>query len=292
MKENTEKHPIDNLFARKLSNTSLTPSPDGYERLRKRMNQDQPESRIVFWRDPAVQPYMAAASVLIVCLFGWLYWQYDAPTVSEKSPSLARHTQPERPQESVKGQPGQTTPSGLNRQPTSEQVATTENTSEETRLKVHPANKHKSDPQTLVASTADKPVLAQAEKNQVDLESIQLPTSPQADYSAAQPMAVNTVPVNPNPTAERVLIVTIEEPTALIAARQTAQKLAEEKTNLANDDQANKDTKGGVWQQVRRFKEGELLARHNDNNTDERGLLDRAYNSLKHSFDKNKPAKQ
>jgi len=86
MKKHTEKPLIDELFARKLGNTSLTPSSDGFARLQARMGQHKPESRMMFWRNPAMQRYMAAAAcLLLVCLFGWLYWPSTGATKQGQS---------------------------------------------------------------------------------------------------------------------------------------------------------------------------------------------------------------
>ena len=93
----------------------------------------------------------------------------------------------------------------------------------------------------------------------------------------------------------RVLVVTIAEPEALVAARQAVKASNEEKPAIAAIEKQEKDTKAtGLWQQVKRFKEGELFARRdNDNSSSEdRGLLGRAYSGIKHSLDKDKPSKQ
>src|SRR5438874_663574 len=74
MKKPTEKQSIDELFSRKLGNMSLPPSADSFERLQARMGQNKQQGRITVWRNPTMQRYMAAAACLLfVCLFGWLY---------------------------------------------------------------------------------------------------------------------------------------------------------------------------------------------------------------------------
>ncbi|RYF58670.1 MAG: hypothetical protein EOO39_34000 [Cytophagaceae bacterium] len=96
----------------------------------------------------------------------------------------------------------------------------------------------------------------------------------------------------PSPVTERVLVVTIAEPEALVAAR-AAKASMEEKAALAQNEKSAKDTKSSsLWQQIKRVKEGEVFARQDNTNKDESGLLGRAYNGLKHSLEKDKTTKQ
>lgn len=299
MKKDSEKQPIDNLFARRLGKMSLPPSPDGFERLQQRMESDKPAVRIGLWRNQTTQRYMtAAACLLFLCLFGWLYWHSDAQTTSERRQIATNHSLPEHPQKPAENQPGQSDAAVSNEQQQSGQVALVDRTAAAGRKK--PAKSQVDGTHTSVLSlqsssivhgetalTQANPVLAKA-----DLEDTRVQSTPQVDHSATEQVATNSAPIKPSAVAERVLIVTIEEPASLVAARQRARDYVEEKAALTATDKAGKEAKGSVWQHVKRFKEGELFARHSEENTDERGLLDRAYSGLKHSFDKNKPAKQ
>ncbi len=293
MKKETETQPIDDLFARKMSNMSLPPSPDGFDRLQKRLNQDKPDGRIMFWHNPSVQRYMAVAACLIlVGLFGWLQWQPNAQTMSGGSQVATKYALPRHSQKQMENQSNSIV---ANKQKESGQLALAEETT--VNRKKGLSNTQSDDvPKPVLhhQSIQDEPVLTQAEpaKAKVDSEDTRVQNTPQINNVATDQVVASPATVKPSSPAERVLIVTIEEPASLVAARQTAQKFVEEKPALTINDKDEKETKSGVWNQVRRFKEGELFARHNDGTTGERGLLDRAYNSLKHSIDKNKQAKQ
>lgn len=296
MKKETEKQPIDDLFARKMSNMSLPPSPDGFERLQKRINQDKPDERIIFWRNSSVQWYMAVAACLIlVGLFGWLQWQPNAQTMLGGSVVATKYTLPRYSQKQMENQSNQPNSVVANKQKEDGQLALVEETTVNKKKGLSTAQSDDiRKPVLHHHSIQNEPVLTQAEpaKAQVDPEDTRVQNTPQINNVATEQVAASPVTVKLSSPTERVLIVTIEEPASLVAARQTAQKFVEEKPTLTINDKDEKETKSGVWNQVRRFKEGELFARHNDGTTGERGLLDRAYNSLKHSIDKNKQAKQ
>lgn len=307
MKKHTEKPPIDELFARKLGNTSLTPKSDGFARLQARMGQHKPESKIVFWRNPAMQQYMAAAAcLLLVCLFGWLYWPITGATEQRQNQLAAN-----RPVEPITKTP---VPEGVNKpldnqQPdimkeegstsdvNTDQVAVATDldkidraASSKTNRGVTKQSQGKSNQPISVA-----PVLAQ-EKPTENRAKVDV-ASPAPVASATQVITeqvADAKPISkPNPVAERVLVVTIAEPEALVAARQAAKASVEEKAALAQNEKSAKETKAsGLWQQIKRVKEGDVFARQDNTHKDESGLLGRAYNGLKHSFEKDKTTKQ
>ncbi|MBD2754671.1 hypothetical protein [Spirosoma validum] len=314
MKKHTEKQPIDNLFARKLSNMSLPPNADGFERLQARMGQNKPEARIVFWRNPVVQRYMAAAACLVLlCSLGWLYWPSGAPVASNESQVAVNQNVPVRPEKAVVKQ---SNPSASTLTPATgiapsskltidqQQLAKVEKASGRTTGKVRssaqPVNEKNVIPQAEM-SVRSESVLAQTAptEHKAKPESAAASTTPNNVAPVSQPtleqvtVADNKPVVKSNPPAERVLVVTIEEPAALVAARQAAKTAVDEKSMVAATDKPEKETKeGGLWKQVKRFKQGELFARGDNANNDDRGLLSRAYDGLKHSLDKDKPAKQ
>ncbi|MBN8822863.1 MULTISPECIES: hypothetical protein [unclassified Spirosoma] len=312
MKNQSEKQPIDDLFARKLGNMSLPPSADGFERLQARMGKRIPEARVVFWQNPTIQRYMAAAACLIlVGLFGWLYRPVGtAPTggenqVATNTPHNQTGRQKLRPKTGItqKAEESQATSEGkkateLSLPTQEEQIALVEKSAvrvkQADRSVRQPVKDYK--PSTKrIPSTTQEPVLAQNKpveaptKQDVNTTpSIEKPTVPE-QVADVKPTTKPTAP------AERVLVVTIAEPEALVAARQAAKASGEEKATVASTEKQEKDPKAtGLWQQVKRFKEGELFARRdNDNSSSEdRGLLGRAYSGLKHSLDKDKSSKQ
>ncbi len=300
MKKHTEKTPIDDLFARKLSNTSLPVSPGGFERLQARMGQNVPEARVIIWRNPTIQHYMAiAACLVLMCLFGWLYW----PSTEMKTPVATNRPTRSNQQKPVEKQVGGelSAPMPTDNEPAlAGQNATTE-------------------PSTLANESSDLPKAINEPKS-VSIDKVSksdrqdkseltvTPTEPSENKSNSDVVASNDLtPLNqpatqlaedkqtvvqPNTAVERVLIVTIAEPEALIAARQVAKTSLDEKPMVAVNDKLEKATKGGVlWQQVKRIKQGDIFARGNKADV-ESSLLGRAYNGLKHSFDKDKSVKQ
>lgn len=306
MKKHTEKPPIDELFARKLGNASLTPSSDGFARLQARMGQHKPEPKMVFWRNPAMQRYMAAAAcLLLVCSFGWLYWPSTGATEGQNQ--LATN-QPGEPI-AKKSVPEDVNQLQDNQRPdvAKEENSTTEiNTSQESVAtnvdKIDRAVSGKNNrgvkKQNLVRLNQTGPVAPMlAQEKPVE-------NKPKVDVASPAPVASSMqAPVEqvadakqttkPSPVIERVLVVTIAEPEALVAARQAVKASVEEKAALAQNEKSEKDTKSGsLWQQIKRVKEGEVFARQDNTNKDESGLLGRAYNGLKHSLEKDKTTKQ
>ena len=308
MKKHTEKQPIDDLFARKLGNMSLPPSADGFGRLQARITQNRPEARVVFWRNPVVQRYMtAAACLLLVCLFGWRYWPSATKTTTETPRIATKPTSPTGPQHPDQ-QPNLTanrpTPDAMptvastsNQKPENIRLAHGEKQSKNTgsnRSGSQPVGLKKavSQPEAPIRS---EPVLAQTKpaehKANSEVKTAEDLTS--AHQSTPELVADHKIAAKSTPIAERVLVVTIAEPASLVAARQAAQAAAEEKPILATTDKSGKEAKAGsLWQQVKRLKQGELFAHRDNAGNDDRGLLGRAYSGLKHSFDKDKSAKQ
>lgn len=303
------KSPIDDLFARKLSHASLPPSADSFERLQARMGQRRGEPRMVVWRNPNVQRFIAAAAcLLLVCLFGWLYLSgdqeggMDSPQVADKkfAPSASpidRPTVPTSPLTTNVAQNNKTdnitAEHPVSQLPTADQLATAGKTK---RLadKLDPIS-NRSDKLARRAPKAPveiptEDMVAQIKPVEPKTDNVVTPKAPSSETPATPERAVNQQ-VMPAPVAERVLVVTIAEPERLVAARQTAKTAVNEPT-AAVLEKPQKETKShGFWEQVRRVKQGEVFARR-DAADDERGLIGRAYSGLKHSIDKDKDAKQ
>jgi hypothetical protein len=303
MKKHTEKPPIDELFARKLGNMSLPPSPDGFERLQVRMGQYKPEARVIFWRNPDGQRYMAvAACLLLVCLFGWLYWpsgqsvipdgQQVATNQSAKSP-LKNPAKRQIEQSPEKPAPTTDNPAMVGEKAVAEQVgAVTKTTKGE-------SEKNNAVSESTAIRQADKlympersaPTVAQTipdkKRDALDVTS----TEVQPANKQPEQVADNKPVAKPAQVSERVLDVTIAEPESLVAARQIATESVQEKPVVAAVEKQPKEAKG-FWQQVKRIKQGEVFARHDNPSNEERGLLGRAYSGLRQSFDKDKSAKQ
>lgn len=301
MKKHTEKQPIDDLFARKLGTASLRPSPDGFERLQARIKLNRPQARVVFWRDPTVQRYAAlAACLLLVAGFGWLYWPKANDGQPSESSMAANRPAPAKPRSDqllAPQTPTTTLPELIvaeapvrDQQPIASPV-TARNEQRLARIDRSTDNVTKKRSQelgdlanqtiaTVAKPAADEPVQP---ASQLNSNTPNLPTPAKA--------AVASAPTR-NAPAERVLVVTIAEPAALATVRQAAQAAVDEQPATAAAEKTQKETRvASLWQQVKRVKQGDVFARRTDNG-DEGGLLSRAYNGLKQSFDKEKSAKQ
>lgn len=305
-----DKLPIDELFARKLGNASLPPGADGFERLQARLGQRQAKPQLILWRNPNVQRYVAvAACLLLVCLFGWLYLS-DGHENDVNSQQVATR-QPEAPA-STDSETGEL---GLSDNATSERNGQTRSGSvdhsavggqKSTQLAaVEEKGGRSADKRSQVETQSDKPANRglQTPMEQVG-ESMIAHTEPvdsktdnamalkaAATETPAAPERMVTAQPTPAPAAERVLVVMIDEPEQLAAVRQAARAVVDEPIVAANEKTRKETRANGFWEQVRRVKQGEVFARR-DTGGDERGLISRAYNGLKHSIDKDKSTKQ
>lgn len=287
---------------------SSPPSPDGFERLQARMGQGRPQERVVFWRNPAMQRYIAAAAcLLLVCLFGWLYWPLSGSNTTPEGSQIATNRSPVYPQKPVEkqlNQPANTLASGSvvprvsNQEIDNDRLVNVGNNAgnkqKYNRSAAQSANVNNAgtQPETLISI---EPVLVQTKpvETAVKPDGMISANKTPVNQSPVEQVAANKPTTKSAPMAERVLVVTIAEPASLAAARQVAKATIKEKPVVALNDKVEKETKaGGLWQQVKRIKQGELFARQDNTTNDDRGLLSRAYSGLKHNFDKDKSAKQ
>ncbi|MCC5612848.1 hypothetical protein LC612_40730, partial [Nostoc sp. CHAB 5834] len=286
MKERTDKQPLDDLFARKLQNMSLPPGPDGFARLQARMGQGSVEPEVVFWQNPTVHRYMAvAACLLFVCLFGWLYLTKESDltgkgTIAAVKPEKTEQSvdKPARDVAATQVVPEQVLPDQTNAVPV-------ESPSKAGRK----AKENEVGAGSQAMAAVRKPVVKPAK---LPLEIPVLETvKPTEQLAKTDISPVTTEPVvekqimaavsKPVPAAERVLVVTITEPEALVAARRNVKAPVQEGVLADTDAKADKETKAGaLWSQVKRLKQGEIFARK-DEVDDERGLIGRAYSGLK-----------
>lgn len=273
---------------------SLPPSPDGFARLQARMEQGQPQARVVFWRNPDIQRYMAvAACLLLICLFGWRYVSTQTPPSDQTMVAVHKRTTSPVPTHSdgqLKADPEGTVAAT---QPASAGQKVPKQTDSELG-DFSPAERSKLAVGTLTNRTTQ---VARADRPTHNAKTVSHnipavvptevePTVEKRDVAAAD---------KPAPVAERVLVVTIAEPEALAAARQAVQAQSaspEVKAVAAANEKPEKEPKPAtLWQQMKRLKQGEVFARK-DAGEDERGLLGRAYSGIKQTFDKEKSVKQ
>ncbi len=311
MKNRIEKPPIDELFARKLENMTLPPRPDGLARLQARMGQ-RSETPVVFWHNPTVQRGMAlAACVLLVCGLGWQYLRHTAPlnkvAVAVNKPvglpgrPRIGQLQPDQPNSSRHVDVATSQPS-LARQKT----GSVDSKSPDVSLNApNETVNGKSTNDNRQIANADRTMHLNAQPHQPMPVILPIKTGELAkketldplqkmENASAMPEKQITVASNkPMPAAERVLVVTIAEPEALIAARQLTEKAIARTNPAMAAENGPKETKAAsLWQQMKRVKQGDIFARKEPDLADERGLISRAYSELKQTFDKDKTIKQ
>ncbi len=299
MKKHTEKTPIDDLFARKLGSISLPPSPDGFERLQAKMGHRKPEARIGVWRNPAMQRYMAiAACFLLVCVFGWLYWPSNETTTPIAANKAASSSSEKQSQESTANAQSASLPADKthdlqNQRETIGQVAVSTKSAILNRDHDNPKSIDRHKVLTISPASGSELAVVPAKKTEEKVEeAVTVPDVATPVNRTTEQLAENSPTVKPVPATERGLVVTISEPEALVAARQAVKTDADEKSAVATNDKPEKETKGNsLWQQVKRIKQGDVFARETNSDV-ETSLIGRAYNGLKHNFDKDKSAKQ
>jgi hypothetical protein len=64
-----KKHPVDDLFSRKLRDAEITPREEAYQKLQERMQSKK--RRLGWWQQG---PWLAAAGVSLLLIAGWLVW--------------------------------------------------------------------------------------------------------------------------------------------------------------------------------------------------------------------------
>lgn len=69
-----KKHPVDDLFSRKLRDAEITPREEAYQKLQQRMQSKQ--RRLGWWQQG---PWLAAAGVSLLLVAGWLVWSNYNP---------------------------------------------------------------------------------------------------------------------------------------------------------------------------------------------------------------------
>ena len=301
MKKQAENDPLDDLFARKLGNMSLEPSASGFERLQARMGHQNTVSRVVFWRNQTLQRYMvAAACLLLVCLIGWFYQSSNSPSKKGGAELIAdksEHRLHRKAESRINKTAPEVAPAEVsNSELVQSQLATTNKPADvdlpHIRRSQLPNQPAKESRKLMPGPTEEQPVLAQVPtgsnvvKPASPIESIAIRTS------SVTPERLTGNYVKQAPLAERVLVVTIAEPEALAEARQIAKTAYPEKSVVSTDTKPEKETKaGGLWQQVKRIKQGDVFARRDAPNGEDQGLIGRAYSGLKQSFDKDKSDK-
>lgn len=279
--QNFEKNPLDELFARKLGKLERPPSPDSFARLQQRMQGGQEQPRIVLWRNSTWQ-LAAAACVAVAFLIGWLYTGSKSGSLitgSEQAVAIQKQ-QPEKP--------ANRNSTGITEKETADKASQVAQVTNTTTVEQSRSAKPKQPTANATKLSVGKQLIAgkAAGQKETQTELVTPVVAKQTTEAVATTKSLPTAPVKP---AERVLVVTIEEPEALVAARQTAASVVNNMPVLAAS--SSKEAKATFWQQVKRLKQDDDVARK-EGPTDESGLLSRAYKGIKHRLEKDKQTKQ
>lgn len=278
--QNFERNSLDELFARKLGKLEQPPSSDSFARLQQRMQGGQEQPRMVFWRNPTLK-MAAAACVTVAFLIGWLYTD-DKSGNSVTGLEQAVTIQKQQPQKQANYDSKEITEQEVvDKAPQIAQAANTD-TKKHSRF---------TKPAQPTINVAQMPAIKQLITGKVSVSNqtqtaLVTPVVAKQTTEAIATKVTPTVPVKP---AERVLVVTIEEPEALVAARQTAASVINNMPVLAAS--SSNEAKATFWQQVKRLKQDDDVAQK-ESPTDESGLLSRAYKGIKQRLEKDKQTKQ
>lgn len=278
--QNSEKNPLDELFARRLGKLEQSPAPDSFARLQQRMQGGQEKPRLILWRNHNVQ-MAAAACVAVALLMGWLYTsnQSDSTTINSGR-TVAVHGHEDEKQ-SANDDKATIETTVVNQAP---QIARVAGVPAPKRSQVEQPVRQSG--ATGINSAVREQVIARrgaASPEEVPIISVEQKLTTDAIAAAKTTSTPQAAP------KERVLIVKIEEPEALVAARQTAASVVNNMPVLAASP--TKEGKATFWQQVKRLKQDDDVARQ-DGAADESGLLSRAYKGIKHRLEKDKQTKQ
>ncbi len=296
MKKHTEKQPIDDLFARKLGDMSITPSAKSWDELQNRMGKG-PTARIV----PVWYRYAAAAAcVVLVGGIGWKFYQSAEPG----KPATATIARVE------------TKPAERNIKQQGELKVDQERVLGGSAQSTEPVTAGKDNP---VIPDTDPGMLAKTEKLPVRVN----PVSPRpADVTVSAPVEDRTVaqisapaekmPVVTNedikPLAagtgkaafkedpvERKLVVVINTPAEVTAKAGELAGISPQgtvtQTQGGEDEGISKA--GKLFKKLKRIKNGEALAYKDDvADEEESGLISRLYGNVRQSLETKKVSKR
>ncbi|MPR33793.1 hypothetical protein [Salmonirosea aquatica] len=85
-----KKHPVDDLFARKLADWQPSTSPDVWKRIEDR--QEKKSRRLIGWH------WYAAASLTLLLMVGYVVWQNQSTILPDAGRGLATVEQPQQPE--------------------------------------------------------------------------------------------------------------------------------------------------------------------------------------------------
>lgn len=255
-----KKHPVDELFSRKLRDAEITPRDEAFQKFQQRLQTK--ERRIGWWQQG---PWLAAAGVSLLLMAGGGWWLMSQ-------------------------QPSESDTVALSKTPSPKIVAPNSSQHSESKVIIVP-------PTDELASLEKKVKAGSRSESQVStFSSATIPTTPKRDMKAkevVQPLVQETQVaqvVETTPASEPVKQMKVEEPTKTVALANAVTAKPTEKTVVlqlpelektlvaANDPQTNvaatnssitdndvldkprKSTRmAKVWQQLKNAKNGEKV---------------------------------
>ena len=277
-----EKQPIDDLFARKLCEAELPPSPNVFNRLQSRMASTQlptTKRRAVIWWYGA-----AAASLLLIALFYFRSSSDEKQTAPDQIARQAKATNPVSPM--PKPQPTQlVAKAGEERTHRTVAVSAVQKGPDNHQQKMMAAVTK------LVVGMKEATSTATMGKQPVQQAAVQLPEitavtaknesmvgiAPPVLAQIAQPK----LPVTSNSSdQQRVVVMTITEPKADLPM------MALQPTKAEPASQAQLGSLAGLFAKVKQLKNGDALARATPlkRPADSRSRLGRVFDGMKESL--------
>lgn len=253
-----KKHPVDDLFSRKLRDAEVTPREEVYQKLQQRMQSKQ--RRLGWWQQG---PWLAAAGVSLLLVAGWVVWNTNnskdtltAQTTSKiepvtgKNPAQLTKSKPvgEKPTEKQAVLPQQILPE-------KPQVAIVE--------RVKPIQKSPKLELAMPRSKTQQQQIAQVSETLENDKQKIVPTEEepkalaqvQAVTSVSEPKSAERTVVLQLPELKQTLVAANEKTISPTSVQSTTPKLDE---NILN--QPKKSTRmAKVWKQLKNAKSGEKV---------------------------------
>ncbi|MFN8348011.1 MAG: hypothetical protein U0X91_23610 [Spirosomataceae bacterium] len=253
-----KKHPVDDLFSRKLRDAEITPRAEVYQKLQQRLQSKQ--KRLGWWQQG---PWLAAAGVSLLLTASWVIWKStasDDAAVAQLAASQS-HKLSQKPapgKETVKVKPElpnqQVSPRSI-----PEQVASVE--TEKLTPKNGQSESSESSQKTKPQQISTAPIAQVAEIPQKAPQSVSV-------MPADEPKAVaqiQTPSADSRPSTKTVVLQLPELPETLVAVNEkpTSNTLPESTAPKPDENILNEPRKSTrmakVWRQLKNAKNGEKV---------------------------------
>lgn len=299
MKKHTEKQPIDDLFARKLGDMSITPGAKSWDELQHRLGNDRTARIVPVW-------YRYAAAAACVVLAGGIGWKLY-PTNETGKPAVAVITEKAN-ETGITSKPRTATSlPAPDKMPLAVNTGTTLAENESGRQAKKVADKAGTSteisrqgvimPQPEVTGIP-QPVKGPVPEENKAVAKVSIPVEklPAAVPETVKPMTVESLkPGITEESVERKLVVVINTPVQTIPKAGEAggiiQREALSQQENAEDEGLSKASK--LFKKLKRIKSGEALAYKGEAGDEEdAGLISRLYGNVRQSLETKKASKQ